>query len=156
MAGDAAQKAATKVNPSDDDLAQIDAPAEDHTWHDKPNYGELKSNIQNKMPIKKQDAKEAAQDAANKAQADANQEPLASDASKSGAKTGAKNLQANLSSRFDDDQKEKLRQYRERTNNYFKEKVPKERRDQAIYRLKKMIVEIQTHQDCMLYHAKIS
>lgn len=148
IAGDAAQKAANKVNPSDDELAQIDQPAEDHTWHDKPNYGEIKSNIQSKMPMKKEDAKEAAADAADKAQADANKEPFASDAGKAGAKTGAANLHANLSSRFDDDQKEKLRQYRERTNNYFKEKVPKERRDQAVYRLKKMIVEIQTHQDC--------
>lgn len=33
MAGDAATKAATKVNPDDEKLAQIDQPAEDNTWH---------------------------------------------------------------------------------------------------------------------------
>jgi len=32
-----------------------------------------------------------------------------------------------------------------------KEKLPKERREQGIYRLKKMVVEIQGHQDCMSY-----
>lgn len=33
IAGDAATKAATKVNPDDEKLAQIDQPAEDNTWH---------------------------------------------------------------------------------------------------------------------------
>lgn len=148
IAGDAAEKAANKVNPSDEELSQIDAPAEDHTWHDKPDYNGIKSNLQDKLPLKKQDAKDAAADAANQAQNTANQHNNANDASKAGAKDGAGQLKSNLSSRFDDDQKEKLRQYRERTNNYFKQKVPKERREQTIYRLKKMIVEIQTHQDC--------
>lgn len=31
---------------------------------------------------------------------------------------------------------------------YLKEKMPKERREQTIWRLKKMIVEVQGHQDC--------
>ena len=44
-----------------------------------------------------------------------------------------------------------MRQYREKTQNYFKEKVPKDRRDQVIFRLKKMIVEVQSHRDCMRY-----
>lgn len=148
IAGDAATKAAGKVNPSDDQLAQIDAPAEDNTWHDKPDYGAIKSNIQNKMPMKKQDAKDAASDAADQAKSAADGQAQATDASKEGAKQGAGQLKSNLSNRFDDEQKEKLRQYRERSNNYFKGKMPKERRDQTIYRLKKMIVEIQTHQDC--------
>ena len=32
------------------------------------------------------------------------------------------------------------------------EKVPKERREQAIWRLKKMIIEIQGHADCKHTH----
>jgi hypothetical protein len=33
-----------------------------------------------------------------------------------------------------------------------KDKMPQERREQTIWRLKKMVVEIQGHQDCELYH----
>lgn len=56
-----------------------------------------------------------------------------------------------MSENMDEDQKQKAREYRDRTREYFKTKVPKERREQIIYRLKKMIVEIQGHQDCMLF-----
>lgn len=37
-----------------------------------------------------------------------------------------------------------------KAKNYLSEKVPQERRDQAIARLKKMVVEIQGHPDCKL------
>lgn len=43
MAGDAASKAADRVSPSADDLARIDEPAPDNTWHDKPDFS--KDNI---------------------------------------------------------------------------------------------------------------
>ena len=36
----------------------------------------------------------------------------------------------------------------DKTRNYISNKMPQERRDQTIWRLKKMIVEIQGHQDC--------
>ena len=45
MAGDAAQTAASKVNPSDDALNQIDRPAPDNTWHDTPDLS--KDNLKN-------------------------------------------------------------------------------------------------------------
>ena len=38
----------------------------------------------------------------------------------------------------------------EKSRNYLDKKMPQERRDQTIWRLKKMIVEIQGHSDCML------
>lgn len=97
--------------------------------------------------MKKQDVKDAAADAQQTGEANA-EGSTDKEAGKKGAKQGAQQLKQNLSSRFDEDQKQKMRDYRERTNNYFKQKVPQERRDQTIYRLKKMIVEIQTHQDC--------
>jgi hypothetical protein len=34
------------------------------------------------------------------------------------------------------------------TKEYLAEKIPKERREQAIWRLKKMIIEVQGHADC--------
>jgi hypothetical protein len=151
IAGDAAAKAAGKVKPTEEELAQIDQPAEDNTWHEKPDVAGMKSNFQSKLPIGKKDAQESAQDAANTADANAAGTGDDKQDAKKGTKAGVQNFKSNLSSRFDDDQKEQLRKYRERTNNYFKEKVPKERRDQAIFRLKKMIVEIQTHQDCRFF-----
>lgn len=148
IAGDAAQKAAGNVKPSEEQLAQIDQPAEDHTWHEKPDVAGMKSQFQSKLPLSKKDVKDSAQDAANTADAQGPAHEEDTEGAKRGAKAGIQNFRGNVSSRFDDEQKEQLRQYRERTNNYFKEKVPKERRDQAIFRLKKMIVEIQTHSDC--------
>ena len=164
VAGDAATKAAGKVNPSDDQLAQIDRPAEDNQWHEAPNFGEMKTNLQDKYNVGKKEAKdiggEAAGDAsqagagtrdpasaAEQAQADREQGTSTTDP-KTGANQGIATAKNRLGERFNEDQKEQMRKYRERTNNYFKEKVPKDRRDQTIFRLKKMIVEIQTHQDC--------
>jgi hypothetical protein len=37
MAADASQKAANVVRPPEEQLAQIDEPAEENTWHEKPN-----------------------------------------------------------------------------------------------------------------------
>ena len=163
IAGDAATKAASKVNPSDDQLSQIDQAAEDNTWHEAPDMAGMKEKLQ----IRKKEAKDvggqASGDAAEAANPDGSRDPTAAADraaqeqqdgtatgvdTKKGAKEGGKNLKSNLSSRMDDDQKEKMRKYRERTQNYFKDKVPKTRRDQIIFRLKKMIVEVQTHQDC--------
>lgn len=38
---------------------------------------------------------------------------------------------------------------KEHGQEYFNKKLPKERREQTLFRLKKMIVEIQSHPDCM-------
>lgn len=48
MAGDAATKAAASVRPSEADLAQVDRPADDNTWHDAPDFskGNLKKQVQ--------------------------------------------------------------------------------------------------------------
>lgn len=46
--------------------------------------------------------------------------------------------------------KSKTKEYADKTKNYLSEKVPKERREQTIWRLKKMIIEIQGHADCKL------
>lgn len=46
--------------------------------------------------------------------------------------------------------KSKTKEYADKTKNYLSDKVPKERREQTIWRLKKMIIEIQGHADCKL------
>ncbi|KAJ5779547.1 hypothetical protein N7457_007267 [Penicillium paradoxum] len=43
--------------------------------------------------------------------------------------------------------KSKTKEYADKTKNYLSEKVPKERREQTIWRLKKMVIEIQGHGD---------
>ena len=165
IAGDAATKAAGRINPTEDQLSQIDQPAEDNTWHETPNVGDLKAQARSQVPFGKKDVKEAAGDAGeagagardpNSADAPTIQnrddaKAVASDVdAKKGAKAGYQNFRNKMSDRFDEDQKEQMRQYRERTNNYFKEKVPKERREQVVFRLKKMLVEIQQNSDCTL------
>ncbi|KAK5113743.1 hypothetical protein LTR85_010760 [Meristemomyces frigidus] len=164
IAGDAATKTANKVNPSDDQLSQIDKPAEDNVWHDKPDMSRdtLMNQAKSKMPIGKKDLQDAAGDATQQAHPSGSRDPTEAadlaardqqqgtdsgvDAA-SGAKAGAQNLKDKVSAGTDDDQKQKAREYRDRTNEYFKNKLPKERREQIVYRLKKMVVEIQGHSD---------
>lgn len=170
IAGDAAAKTASKVNPSDDELARLDEPAEDNTWHETPNLSKdnIKSQIQSRVPIGKKDLQDAAGDATQTAHPSGSRDPAdAADLAaqdqaqgtssgldaQAGAKTGAQNLKDKVSANTDEDDKQKAREYRERTANYFKDKLPQERRDQIIYRLKKMVVEIQGHSDCMLQHS---
>ena len=60
------------------------------------------------------------------------------------------NLKSTASENVPDETKDKARNFGNRTKGYLGDKMPKERRDQTIYRLKKMIVEIQGHSDCRL------
>ena len=170
IAGDAAQKTATKINPSEDALAQIDHPAEDNTWHDVPNLSpaQLKAQAKNQYnankPFGKDDLKNAAGDAAGSATGTrdpaeagniaANQGSEGIDA-RGGANSAIDNLREKASANVPEDSKDRAREqrdqtrdYQNRTKGYLQGKVPKERRDQTIYRLKKMIIEIQSHSDC--------
>ncbi|KAI7656807.1 hypothetical protein KC322_g18115, partial [Hortaea werneckii] len=164
IAADSAQKTADKARPSEDQMKQIDVPAEDNTWHEKPDLSKenLRNQAKSRAPIGKKEAKEAAGDAAEAGHPEGSRDP--SDAAalaardqqegtqsgvdaKSATTAGGKSLKNKFSENMSEEQKEKMRQYRERTNNYFKNKMPKERRDQLVFRLKKMVVEIQGHQD---------
>ena len=55
IAGDGAQKAATKVRPSEDELAQVDQPAEENTWHEKPDFGKHKEQFTSRFKKSKED-----------------------------------------------------------------------------------------------------
>lgn len=50
IAADASQKAANQARPSEEQLAQIDSPAEENTWHEKPNVNkdDLKKRFKKK------------------------------------------------------------------------------------------------------------
>lgn len=165
MAGDAATKAASKVNPSDEELAQIDQHAEDNTWHDAPDLSKdsLRNKIQSRLPIGKKDVQDAAATATQTADPAGSSDPAAVAAkaaqdqqtngqtgvdATSGVKAGGGNLKQKISDNTPEERKQQLREYRERTQNYLKNKMPKDRREQVILRLKKMVVEIQGHQDC--------
>ncbi|KAK7181302.1 hypothetical protein PSPO01_12596 [Paraphaeosphaeria sporulosa] len=160
IAGDAAQNTANKVKPGEDQLNQIDRPADDNTWHEVPDLSKdkLKSQIKQSAPFSKGDAQKAAGDVTQAAHPGASRDPA--DVAQAGvteAQTGqptgldaqnaANEAKRKLSENVPEEDKERVRQQRERLNNYLKQKMPEERREQTIWRLKKMVVEIQGHQD---------
>lgn len=163
MAGDAASNAANKVQPSEDQLKQVDAPAEDNTWHETPEFSKdkFRSQIKGYQPFGKKDLKDAAGDATQAAHPSDSRDPadaaaLAAHEQQTGASTGlnavggANAAAGTLNQKLDEnvpEQKSKVKEYNARTQNYLKGKMPKERREQTIWRLKKMIVEIQGHAD---------
>lgn len=162
MAGDAAQNAATKINPSDEKLGQIDQPAEDNTWHEVPKISDLKAQARDQYnkqkPFGKSDLQSAADQGVRSGAGTsdpnelANQDPNSVDP-QAGASTAASNLRETASQNVPDETKDNIRDARDtarlKTKNYLREKMPQERRDQTIWRLKKMVVEVQGHSDCM-------
>lgn len=121
MASDSAQKAANVIRPPEDQLAQIDHPAPDNVWHEKPEMN--KEAVKSRMKTKTQ------QDGPAGAGQGASVEEVKGQAAEE-AKTRGRELS-------------------EKTKEFLASKMPKERREQTIWRLKKMIVEIQGHSDCM-------
>ena len=168
IAGDAAQKTANKVNPSEDDLGQIDHPAEDNTWHDVPDLsrdnirGQMKSTYDKQKPFSRGDVQNAAETAQDRGVDHAQNVPTSDDntpgdldgpaGAQEGARAGADQLKAKASQNVPDDTKDRLRDTRDnahqRSKDYLSKKMPQERRDQTIWRLRKMVAEIQGHEDC--------
>ncbi|KAF2138726.1 uncharacterized protein K452DRAFT_290378 [Aplosporella prunicola CBS 121167] len=168
IAGDAATKTANRVNPTEEQLNQIDDPAADDTWHDVPSKGDLKEQARGKFhenkPFGRDEAKNALGDAAQEAHPTGSRDPtdVADTAARdqryggasgvdaqSGARAGVDTLKQHTRENVPDETQDRLRERRERTTNYLKSKMPQERREQTIWRLKKMVVEIQGHQDYM-------
>lgn len=176
MAGDAASKAAKKVNPSEDQLSQIDKPAADNTWHDVPDMSagkiknQIKSTYNKNAPVTTGDLKDAAGNATEQAHPDGSRDPrdLASAAPdvaqqeqqqpgtssadlKGGLQTGIDTLKSRADkNKNSEETEEQARIRKERTRKYLTSKMPEERREQTIWRLRKMVVEIQGHPDCKL------
>jgi Family of unknown function (DUF5923) len=186
MAGDAATHAATRVKPSNEDLAQMDRPAQDNTWHDTPDFS--KDTMKNKFQgiykgNPKEDVKAAASEGTSTAHPTGSSDPsaLAGAAAQDrqvggssgidaygGANAAANTLQSKVDANLDQETKDKARsraeEYRARTREYLSKKMPQERREQTIWRLKvcphaaqfyllhltfcqKMVIECQQHPD---------
>lgn len=149
IAGDAATNAATKVRPGDEKLAQIDRAADDNTWHEAPNFSKdnLKKQLQNsyKGNDPAQDASVVAENAAQTTQATGD--------TYSGLDAAKQTTQERTGLTEEDKEKakqaskRKTEEYRARTQEYLRKKMPRERRDQTIWRLKKMVIECQQHPD---------
>jgi len=160
IAGDAATNTANKVKPSEEKLSQIDRPADDNTWHEAPDLSKerLRNQAKSSLPFGKKDAEKAAGDINQAAHPDGSRDPrdtaqLGANEGQTGQSTGL-NAQAALDvtkqkvdENISEEDKDKVRARRDRLNNYLKGKMPEERREQTIWRLKKMVVEIQGHQD---------
>lgn len=170
VAADAATNAAGKVRPADEDLSKIDHPAPDNTWHDTPDFSKenLKKQAQGvyKGNNPKDDLRDAAGNATQAAHPSGSNDPhdLAATAAqdraqgtqsgvdaRSGLSAAKNTLQQRVDANVDDDTKESAKQsaeeYRRRTKEYLKKKMPEERREQTIWRLKKMVIECQQHPD---------
>jgi hypothetical protein len=169
IAGDAASKAADKVNPSEEKLKQIDQPADDDTWHDVPDMsaGNIKSQVKatyNKNAPSdgvRGNLKEAVGDASEQASGSRDPQEAAEQARQdqqegtnhgvdgvAGLKAGASTLKQKADENTSEETKDLARARKEQTRNYLSKKMPEERREQTIWRLKKMVVEIQGHPDC--------
>lgn len=150
-------------------MARIDRPADDNTWHDVPDLsaGNLKAQAKQALnkntPLSKQDVKDASADTTQTAHPDGSRDPRdAADVAVRDGQNGIKSgldvtggLQAGASSlanKIPDEHKERAKDVARNTNaqtkSYLASKMPPERRDQTIWRLKKMAVEIQGHPDC--------
>lgn len=164
IAGDAATNAAGKVNPTDEQLSQIDRPAADNTWHEVPDLSkdslkaQAKAQYEKQKPFGRNDLKNAAGDAAEAAHPTGSRDPADVAAAHqngsldpaAGAGTAAGNLRQTASANVPEETKQSANKYAEKSKDYLSKKMPQERREQTIWRLKKMIVEIQGHADCRI------
>ncbi|KAK6512140.1 hypothetical protein TWF481_001031 [Arthrobotrys musiformis] len=172
IAADAAQRAGGRLQPSQDQINQLDRPAEENTWHEAPDLSRdaiqkrAKGAFNKNAPVNTEDVKQAVGDTTAAAHPEGSRDPqdLAERAvgeyqtgspsgidAQGGLQAGLNTLDARKDDQKLEDQKKKINEtsneYKRRASDYLKGKVPQERRDQTIYRLKKMIVEIQGHED---------
>lgn len=168
MAGDAATNAAAKVRPSQEQLEKLDEPAQDNVWHEAPDFS--KQNFKNQAKgiysgNPKEDAKEIASAGINSAApGQQNQQGSGVPAStgdardaarqtdpQAGKNAAAEAAQNKLDNKIDPETKESIlkknEEYRNKARNYLDKKMPQERKEQTIWRLKKMILECQQHED---------
>ncbi|KIX08614.1 uncharacterized protein Z518_03270 [Rhinocladiella mackenziei CBS 650.93] len=155
MAGDAAQSAANRVNPSQEQLNQIDRPAEDNTWHDVPGWS--KENLKNQAraaydknkPFRKEQVQEAINEGLDTAQPQPTQDTP--EAGRVGVATVTENLKRQAKENIPDERQEDAKKAKsaamQHSKDYWNKKMPQERRDQTIWRMKKMVAEIQGHSD---------
>lgn len=113
----------------------------------------------------KQDLNQAADAAATSATGGRREDAAVSEIdARAGASAAKDTLQGNVNQNVAPEDRERAQQtadqakaatneYNRRTKEFLASKMPKERREQVVWRLKKMIVEIQGHADCMVIHS---
>lgn len=136
----------------------------------KEQTGRFKPGVSHSMKIpvclhtehfqSKQDVQEAAQAATTSATGGRQDAPVSQIDARAGGATAKETLQQRAEQNVAPEDREKAQQvteqaqavsseYSQRTKDFLASKMPKERREQVVWRLKKMIVEIQGHSDCM-------
>jgi hypothetical protein len=138
----------------------LDKPADDNTWHENPDLskGNLQNQVKQSLPFGKKDAKQVAGDVNQAAHPEGSRDPrdtaqLGAHEGQTGqqtgvdAKQGLEQAKQSISQNIPEEDKENARARRDQLNHYLKGKMPQERREQTIWRLKKMVVEVQGHQD---------
>lgn len=138
IAGDAATNAATKVRPDEEKLSQLDRPADDNTWHEAPNFSKdnLKKQLQSSYK-----GNDPVQDA-NAVAANATEATQSTGDAYSGLDAAKQTAQERTGVTEEDTEKakqaskRKAEEYRAKTREYLSKKMPQERRDQTVWRLK--------------------
>jgi len=171
IAGDAAQNVAHHINPSEEQLAQIDRPAQDNVWHDVPDLSkenlkqQFRQNVERSKPFQRGDVRDAAGSAAQAALEDSQgpqgpqgpQEDVSSSTGeqrygtessigvRSGVQTGAGHLFDRTRENIPEEHQDRAKRLGDSARKYFGDRFHEDRRKQSILRLKKMVVEIQGH-----------
>ncbi|KAI1410625.1 hypothetical protein F5Y13DRAFT_202096 [Hypoxylon sp. FL1857] len=150
IAGDAASNAANTVRPAHEDLAQIDRPADDNVWHDTPDFSKETVKSQLQSVYKSDPAQDAKGVVSSGAQAVRQPDGNVGDrlnAAQEATSKAADQIKSNIDPETRESTKQTAQEYRARTRQYLSKKMPQERREQTIWRLKKMVVECQQHPD---------
>ena len=142
---DAAQNIADRARPPEEDLQQVDEATPTHKFDEQPENVDLSASrlkeaaVQNTgvspEAVKPSDAPSTSE-ATTAAAKERSTTPV--------KKTFASRFKS-VSQRVPDEHKERAKAELENGKQYFREQFPKERRDQFVYRLKKVVVECQSH-----------
>ncbi len=143
MAGDAATNAAESVRPKREELEQVDRPAPDNTWHDAPDMsrealrGKFRqySGGNSGEKVRTAAAESTPQDQAASSLGPGDPSTAAGPHRQADASSGA-DVTGSVDNRSKYKVEAKREEYRERAKHYFSRKMPQERRDQTVWRLK--------------------
>ncbi|KAK2868124.1 hypothetical protein FQN49_003130 [Arthroderma sp. PD_2] len=159
MASDSAQKAAGAIRPSEEHMAQIDRPADDNVWHESPDMSKdsFMSRFKNKTKTDKAQGNVEGVNGSHTTNGvngvtgatgvngvnGVDGVPPGQQVGTSSTATDTAEVKEQAASKA----KQRSKEATERTKKFLAEKMPPERREQTIWRIKKMIVEIQGHAD---------
>lgn len=127
------------MKPSSDQLEQIDRPAEDNLWHEAPDLSKTNLKSQLQSAYKSKPGKDAQEVVGSGAQAAREADGSAGDrldAAQNATGTAVEQAKSNIDPETRESVQQASKQYGARTRQYLSRKMPEERRDQTIWRLK--------------------